>query len=481
MKRGSRFLAVMLALASAGVTVGNSRVSALDYESVLNDNMNELQNCIVDYIFIKNYISGNIYLSEKYIEKLDYNSDGMVNILDSSRVKRKILELSAKENNPDVTTVSETTVTTVPVQETTVTSETTSAATSQVTTTNVVITTTDFSFKTGDYVYYSGDAHYSASGNGDKINVSGIFKIAGILADSVYPYTVQLENVGWVARKDVQPVTTAATTTTVPVTSTTQAVSVTTAPAVTTVPVTTTPAPTTTTSPAVSLKTGDTVAYSGNAHATASGNGKVVNVSGIFIIADILADATKPYTVQLQNTGWVSYKDLTGKNQPIVTTKPEGNQFDGNTYRIKNSSSGKYITVLGVSDKSNVCQSSLKSDLSQQFKVSSYFSDTTFRFVSLCSDKGKVLDIVRKGEEITDGCNVQLYDSVDPNAQTWKIESAGNGKYKILSAKNTKMALTVNGSEDGSLTGKGSDSAGNIYLSEFKNSENQLWILEKVN
>ena len=99
-----------------------------------------------------------------------------------------------------------------------------------------------------------------------------------------------------------------------------------------------------------------------------------------------------------------------------------------------------------------------------------------------CTTDHRVIDIVKdSNQNVSDGCNVQIYEDVDPDAQTWDIISVGNNKYKIVSHKNSSVAMTASGNSDGSATGKTSSSAGNVYLSTYTGTDSQLWYLEKTN
>lgn len=454
MSKKGKITAMSLSLSmTASIIAGVTNVGALCPDDVLNENVDELQQSIIDYIFIKNYISENITLGSEMKKKLDFNNDGSVNVIDLSHVKNKILDLSEKQSTTPVTTttVSQTT----PVTTTTV-SQTTSVTTSSVPT----------ELHKGDRVWYSGKAYFKADGTGNTVDVSGYYTISDIIYNTQLPYTVQLENTGWVAYSNVvkrSEVTTSVSSTAVTTT------------------VTSPPAGTSTTTPVTvtgDIKKGDYVKYEGDAHFTASGSGSTVKVSGIFKIAEILINSMYPYTVQLENTGWVSYKDVTGKDQPVTAA----DKFDGNVYRIKNAASKKYLTAMGADDRCNICQLSENGSSSQMFKTGSYYNTSSYRIYACCTDKTKVIDIVKEKEtSVAEGCNVQIYDAVDPEAQTWIIEDAGNGKYKIVSAKDTGLALTAYGTSDGTPSGKTSSSKGNIYVSKYTGSESQLWYLEQIN
>ncbi|MBE6842801.1 MAG: hypothetical protein E7510_08245 [Ruminococcus sp.] len=655
-------LACIMAVSSVN-GIGGVTTKALDPEAVLKDDLNELQQTIVDYIFIKNYIAKNVVFSDEFKATLDYNGDGTVNVIDLTKAKNKILKLSGVQD-PDTTTTSVTTVTTteptttsVTTTEPTTTSSTTTTTeqttTTPVTTVTVPTTTTpvqnsESSLKVGDVVKYKGKAYFRCDGKGNVVDANGTYKVVQILSGS-YPYTVQLENLGWVSYKDLtgkeqSSVTTTTTVTTTSATTTTTTTPVTTTtvtttpvtttvasalkvgdkvsykgkvygtsggkgntievngvykvvqiisgnypytvqlenvgwvsykdltgqtqPAVTTTAVTTTPATTTTattTTAARVLKVGDKVSYKGKVYGTSGGKGNTIEVNGVYKVVQIIS-GNYPYTVQLENVGWVSYKDLTGQTQPAVTTtavtttpattttattttaarvlkvgdtvnytgqvryQANGNgrvsevsgsfviqdiiigtqlefnvqlknagwvrysdltgktssiasidNFNGNTYRIKNAASGKYITIGGTSNNSNVYQYSLLNNTTQNFKIEKYYNTENFRVYAVFAGN-KVIDIVKdSNKNVVSGCNVQIYDAVDPDAQLWNLVYVGNGMYSIASSKNSEVVLTASGFSDGSATGKTTSSAGNIYISKYENRTDQQWFLEKVN
>lgn len=706
MKKVNKKTAVILSLVMAlGSVTASSKVAALNPDDVLNDTMDELQQTIVDYIMMKNYISGNITLGNNFKIKLDYNHDGVVNIMDSARAKSKILELSQKDSPAETTTttspVTTTDETTLPITLIPILTEPTSTYLSYVNKLNV-----------GDMVYYKGKAQYSSDGNGKAVEVSGTYKIAeilesgsaeytvrlenagwvkysavagnvveivpgdtdelkigdmveyagevntmadgtgkvtevsrglykviNILAGTKYPNIVQLEGAGWVSYKALtgkEPpaviTTTSATVTTTPDTSTSVNAPSTTVPdeilsvgdkvqysgkayysangagtvievsgiytveqiltdsakpytvllknagwvsyealtgkkqpvVTTTATVTTTPVTTTLiTTTAKTLKVGDKVSYSGLVRYTSSGNGKIKEVSGDFVIDEILKDSSVKYNVHLKDAGWVEYSALTASYQPEVTTTvatttatttttsvsvntgtdiKEGDyvnyrgmayysasgegeavevpygiykvlsvlessiypytvrldkagwvaykditgieqenemlKFDGKTYVLKNSASKKYLTAGGQITKSNVYQSSKSDKKEQKFRFELYDNTGSYR---LYISDNKVVDIAKTpSAEISSGCNVQIYDAVDPQAQSWKIIALEDDTYKIVSAADEKLCLTVYGAGDGTNTGKTIVSAGNVYLSEYIGIECQKWSLEEV-
>mgnify|MGYP002626830679 FL=1 len=68
--------------------------------------------------------------------------------------------------------------------------------------------------------------------------------------------------------------------------------------------------------------------------------------------------------------------------------------------------------------------------------------------------------------------NVHQWEKLGDNSQVWHIESAGNGKCCILSGNDRSLALTV---ENGDST-----NGNNIYLSEYKDTAAQHFILHRT-
>jgi len=67
--------------------------------------------------------------------------------------------------------------------------------------------------------------------------------------------------------------------------------------------------------------------------------------------------------------------------------------------------------------------------------------------------------------------NVHQWENLSDHSQVWRFESAGNGNFAILSGQNRNLAMTV---ENGN-----SNNGNNIYLSEYKNTAAQHFILHK--
>ncbi len=175
---------------------------------------------------------------------------------------------------------------------------------------------------------------------------------------------------------------------------------------------------------------------------------------------------------------FVSAAELTGyQNESVV--------------RFKNAGSGKYLNVHYGQDSNgiNVYQWTEDGTDEQTFKLRYNLDLDCYLIGAMCSSEGdgRVLDIVKSGGQIADGCNVQIYNATDPVAQQWQFSYIGNGKFTIFPVASIYTVLTANGDANGSGSGTSPTSAGNVYLSEVEVStftrytDYQLWYIEEVN
>ena len=157
---------------------------------------------------------------------------------------------------------------------------------------------------------------------------------------------------------------------------------------------------------------------------------------------------------------------------------------DNIVYRLKNVGSGKYLNVHNGVDANttNVYQWTMDGTIEQNFRLEEK-NNGTYHIRAMCSSNGtnRVLDIVKSGGAVVSGCNVEIYTPVDPIAQEWKFYDMGSGRYKIVPASNTAVALTSYGSSNGSSGGQSPTSAGNVFVSTYTGSLNQLWVFEPTN
>lgn len=152
--------------------------------------------------------------------------------------------------------------------------------------------------------------------------------------------------------------------------------------------------------------------------------------------------------------------------QPIIT--------DG-VYYVKNVNSQRLLTLHKGEDVNtrNVYEWTDCRYVNQRFRVAYDSAENAYRFYAICSSGGtdKVLDIVKSGDQVISGCNVQIYSPNDPVAQLWYIEPFGSGTFKIVPKSNPTVALTTNGEplpknwSDGD-TLRGPDGNFNAYVAD---------------
>ena len=158
--------------------------------------------------------------------------------------------------------------------------------------------------------------------------------------------------------------------------------------------------------------------------------------------------------------------------------------------RFRNAGSGKYLNVHNGQNANgvNVYQWSADGSTEQKFKLRYNLEEDCYMIGAMCSSSGngRVLDIVKSGGQVVAGCNVEIYNAVDPVAQQWQFSYHENGMFIIFPVANCYLALTANGNSNGSGSGRSVTSAGNVYLSEIPMTTNveyslyQLWYIEEV-
>ena len=184
-----------------------------------------------------------------------------------------------------------------------------------------------------------------------------------------------------------------------------------------------------------------------------------------------------------------SMESTTVANRPVLTVKygyalPAG-ILNGGVYSFRNYESYSYMTVNGAepANNSNVFQVSNDDHIAattQKFKLEYVSSSGSYRLRSMSSSSGngKVLDIQRSGGEIYSGRNVQIYSATDPMSQEWLIIPFDDDAFRLVPRANMSLALTTNGFQDGSNTGKTASSPGNIFVQTVDSSNPyQLWYI----
>ena len=161
--------------------------------------------------------------------------------------------------------------------------------------------------------------------------------------------------------------------------------------------------------------------------------------------------------------------------------------IDGGVYSFQSYASFSYLTVGGSNaNKTNVIvKQTATADLTtaQQFKLD-YASATgayRLRAMSSSNGEGRVLDIVKSGGYVQDGCNVQIYDPTDVMASQWFIVGVGASTFKIIPRTNMSLALTAAPGANGSSSGTSSTSAGNVYVSTYtEGNDYQRWTIRDM-
>lgn len=160
----------------------------------------------------------------------------------------------------------------------------------------------------------------------------------------------------------------------------------------------------------------------------------------------------------------------------------------GKVYKITNVASGKCINVHNNYDENgiNVYQWTDDGSVEQTFKVvydasyNNYNGGYRFRAKTSANGQFRVLDIVKSSGSVISGCNVEIWAPTDNVAQYFDIIQVSSGKYKIVPVANPAVALTSYGTSNGTNAGTASTSTGNIYLSTYTGSNNQLWTFTEI-
>ena len=155
---------------------------------------------------------------------------------------------------------------------------------------------------------------------------------------------------------------------------------------------------------------------------------------------------------------------------------------DGYLFSLKNVGSGKYLIVHNGTDAdgTNVCQwDKDESDSDKQrFIALDVANDPEagpiFKFYAKCSSNGSNRILRVEGSSVTHGCNVEINSPMDDDGELWELISTGEG-YQVFPKGCTALALSSYGTSNGSASGRATDSDGNIFISTYTGSDNQLW------
>lgn len=153
--------------------------------------------------------------------------------------------------------------------------------------------------------------------------------------------------------------------------------------------------------------------------------------------------------------------------------------LNNKVYHLINKASGKCLNVNYGTDANgtNVTQYTKDGSREQYFKLVYNSSRDSYKLYTMCSSNGtnRVIDIYRP---IQSGANVDIWASNDDDAQDLKIINRGNGYYSLHPRYNTSLALTSYGTGNGSGSGTTSTSNGNVFVTNYSGSNNQLWAMK---
>ncbi|MBU5317455.1 RICIN domain-containing protein [Clostridium bornimense] len=165
----------------------------------------------------------------------------------------------------------------------------------------------------------------------------------------------------------------------------------------------------------------------------------------------------------------------------VVTSKTSSNTsntttssdlIDGGIYYIKNVNSNKYLDVYNgiYKNNTNVQQHPGNGEKAQRFKVVSA-GNGYYKLVSQVGNADKVLDVSKKSNK--NGANIAIYSDNSGENQKFKITSLGNGKYTI--ATKISKGKSVVEVKDGSTAKKA-----NVQQWESNGHRCQQWKFELV-
>ncbi len=157
---------------------------------------------------------------------------------------------------------------------------------------------------------------------------------------------------------------------------------------------------------------------------------------------------------------------------------------NGAVYRIKNMDSGKYLNVhYGVdANGTNVYQWSYDGSTEQKFKLVYNAASDSYKLYAMCSSNGnnRVIDVARNGSPLGSGQNVGIWTPIDDTAQRLQIDFLQNNLYVIRMKANPSMFVAVNGTANGTASGKLPTSPGNVYIDTYDVWRSQEWYFELV-
>lgn len=230
--------------------------------------------------------------------------------------------------------------------------------------------------------------------------------------------------------------------------------------------------------PKTQMQTGDIIRFCGWANSSSDGKGSEVFLdTNLYTITRIIDNKNLPNPVCIGNIGWVSL-EAAYENIPYFgdgSPAPDDGfpVSSGKVYNIVNELSGKYLNVdYGKdNDGTNIYQWSNDGSTEQKFKVSG--DENSFRIMAMCSSSGgnRMVTASRMQENV----NVHLWQKGDTALQEWMLRKTDSGAWCIALKASPDYVLTVADGSNGSASGTGSTSAGNVFISKYSGSRNQLW------
>ena len=157
---------------------------------------------------------------------------------------------------------------------------------------------------------------------------------------------------------------------------------------------------------------------------------------------------------------------------PVLATQVQG-ITSGSTYMLKNKGSNKYLTIPRYTDtEKNVYQDTSKIN-------DEYYRAVTVTYLSDgYSLSPLIYNTIGQGYIVSDSGNNVYCSSVNTN-NIWNIEYVvGKGGYKI--SNQFGNAITAVGLSSGNVSDNSVSANGNIIVSAYNGSDNQIWYFESV-
>ena len=167
--------------------------------------------------------------------------------------------------------------------------------------------------------------------------------------------------------------------------------------------------------------------------------------------------------------------------QGTVNAAQTSGLTNGYIYNLINRASEKCLNVNYGTDANgtNVNQYTKDGSPEQRFKLVYNSSSDAYKLYAICSSNGsnRVIDIYKP---IQSGANIDIWTPNDHEAQYFIITDRGSGYYSLHPKYNTNLALTSYGTGNGGGSGTSSTSTGNVFVSTYTGSYNQLWKFKKT-